>query len=222
MEVLILSKTHFGNNICVGGMVLSNNQYVRLLNPGGWYQRSDTSFNIGEVWEINFAASSNLKVPHTEDVIIYNQRFIRKIDNIRELIMTKDLEIWHGNVDNIFDGTLLWAQSGAGYLSATIKNYPKQSVGFWLSDKPLNFENDHYYYPVSNNFNKRKLKYKGIPSAINTIPANSLLRVSLAKWWKPQDSTIEERCYVQLSGWYDLNGQKYYNSHDEYIDDLPF
>ena len=28
MEVLILSKTHFGNNVCVGGMVLGTNQYV--------------------------------------------------------------------------------------------------------------------------------------------------------------------------------------------------
>lgn len=69
MEVLILSKTHFGNNVCVGGMVLSNNQYVRLLNPGGWYQFADTEFDIGDIWDIRFSASTSLKEPHNEDVI---------------------------------------------------------------------------------------------------------------------------------------------------------
>jgi hypothetical protein len=29
-----------------------------------------------------------------------------------------------------------------------------------------------------------------------------LVRVSLAGWWKPDDSDIEPRCYLQLSGWF--------------------
>lgn len=222
MEVIILSKTHFGNNVCVGGMVVNNNQYVRLLNPGGWYQFSDTPLNIGDIWDINFTTSSNLRAPHTEDVIIQSQRFVRRIESISQFILNKPLNIWQGNVNNIFDGKLNWASSGAGYLSSNINNYPNQSVGFWISDKPLNYENDHYFYPGNNSFTKRKLKYKGIPSAIKVIPAQTLLRVSLAKWWKPQDSNIEDRCYVQLSGWYDLKGETYNFSPDEPFDDLPF
>ncbi len=29
------------------------------------------------------------------------------------------------------------------------------------------------------------------------------MRLSLAKWWKPEDSNVEARCYLQLSGWYE-------------------
>jgi len=33
------------------------------------------------------------------------------------------------------------------------------------------------------------------------IPADTLLRVSLARWWD-NEGRHEERCYLQLSGWY--------------------
>ena len=35
------------------------------------------------------------------------------------------------------------------------------------------------------------------------IPKGKIIRLSLAKWWKPEDSDIELRCYLQLSGWYE-------------------
>jgi hypothetical protein len=219
MEVLILSKTHFGNNVCVGGMVLSNNQYVRLINPGGWYQFADTEFDIGDIWDIRFSASTTLKEPHNEDVIIHSQIYLRTIDNITQFIQGRGLPIWRGSANNIFEGKIRWANSGAGFLSANFPNYPDHSVGFWLSDKPLLYENEHYFYPTGNAFSKRKLKYKGIPTPVSIIPVNTLLRLSLAKWWKPADSDVEERCYVQLSGWYDYED----NSHvNETFDDLPF
>lgn len=202
MEVLILSKTEFGKNVCVGGVVLNTNQYVRLLNPGGWYQYADTDLNIGDVWNINFSPSSILKEPHNEDVIIQSKTYVRTIENITDFVLNSNMPIWRGHINNIFESKLQWAKSGAGYLSANIQNYPNHSVGFWISDESLHFENDHYFYPTGNPLIKRKLKYKGLPIAINSIPANTLMRVSLAKWWKPEDSDIENRCYLQLSGWY--------------------
>lgn len=219
MEVLILSKTHFGNNVCVGGMVLNNNQYVRLLNPGGWYQFADTELDIGDIWNISFTPSNPLIEPHNEDVIINSKSYVRTIDNITNFIQGRGLLIWRGSINNIFEGTLRWASSGAGFLSRNVPNYPSHSIGFWLSDKPLSYENEHYFYPTGNDFIRRKLKYKGIPAPIDTIPANTLLRVSLAKWWKPADSDIEERCYLQLSGWYDYEEA---NNVIEPLDDLPF
>jgi hypothetical protein len=33
------------------------------------------------------------------------------------------------------------------------------------------------------------------------LEANTLLRLSLARWWQ-QAPELEERCYLQLSGWY--------------------
>jgi hypothetical protein len=57
---------------------------------------------------------------------------------------------------------------------------------------PLNYEEEHYFYPTGNFFSKRALKYKGIPDTGSLIPPNTLLRVSLPKWWKPEDSNVEE------------------------------
>jgi hypothetical protein len=203
MEVLILSKTEFGNNVCVGGVVISTNQYVRLLNPGGWYQHADTDFDIGDIWNISFISNSELKEPHNEDVIIHSKSYVRKIDNLTDFVLKSKMPIWKGHIDNIFENKLNWAKSGAGYLSANHHNYPTHSVGFWISDKSLYFENDHYIYPTGNISSNRKLKYKGLSTSINPIPANTLIRVSLAKWWKPENSDVENRCYAQLSGWYD-------------------
>jgi hypothetical protein len=203
MEVLILSKTHFGNNVCVGGMVLRNNQYVRLLNPGGWYQYADTDFNIGDVWNITFTTSTSINEPHNEDVIIHSKTYVRKVNNITKYILDQNVTIWRGPINNIFEGKIRWAHSGAGFLSVNFPDYPAHSIGFWLSDKPLSYNDDHYFYPIGGILLRRKLKYKGLPDPIPTIPAHTLLRVSLAKWWKPTDSDLEERCYLQLSGWYD-------------------
>ncbi|MFT3825125.1 MAG: hypothetical protein QM731_14475 [Chitinophagaceae bacterium] len=202
MDVLILSKTHFGNNVCVGGMVLRNNQYVRLLNPGGWYQYADTEFNIGDIWDINFTISTSISEPHNEDVIINSKTYVSRVNNITQYILDQDVTIWRGSINNIFEGKIQWANSGAGFLSANFPDYPAHSIGFWLSDKPLSYNDDHYFYPTSI-LSRKKLKYKGLPDPIPAIPANTLLRVSLAKWWKPANSELEERCYLQLSGWYD-------------------
>ena len=71
MEVLILSKTKYGNTqVCVGGICTINKQFIRLLNPGGYYQPADTQFNIGDIWDITFTVNSNREEPHNEDVTI--------------------------------------------------------------------------------------------------------------------------------------------------------
>ena len=205
MEGLILSKTRFGNSgnsVCVGGIALQNNQHVRLLNPGARYQFADTKFNIGDIWDIRFTSSAAIKEPHNEDVIIQSQNYLRTINNLREFILNIGIKIWRGSIDNIFEGKLRWANSGSCFLSVNFPDYPIHSVGFWLSDKLLSYKHDHYFYPTGNFFIKRKLKYKGIPEPVPIIKENTLIRVSLAKWWKPADSHDEARCYLQLSGWY--------------------
>jgi hypothetical protein len=47
------------------------------------------------------------------------------------------------------------------------------------------------------------ITYVGFEPAIELITHGSLVRVSLARWWRPDDDS-EERCYLQLSGWYDV------------------
>src|ERR1700759_5122905 len=107
MEVLILSKTHFGNSVCVGGVVLKTKQYVRLLNPGGWYQYADTKFKIGDIWDIEYKVSDNIVDPHNEDVIIRSQKYVRSITDITQYILNSALPIWRGPVTEIFDSKLI-------------------------------------------------------------------------------------------------------------------
>jgi hypothetical protein len=46
--------------------------------------------------------------------------------------------------------------------------------------------------------------FVGFDEPVDVIPAASLIRLSLARWWKhPEaDEDFELRCYLQLSGWY--------------------
>jgi len=47
------------------------------------------------------------------------------------------------------------------------------------------------------------VRYVGIIEPIKIIPKGTLIRFSLARWWK-KDESSEEVCYLQLSGWYDI------------------
>lgn len=202
MEVLILSKTKYGNTqVCVGGMCVSNKEFIRLLNQGGYYQPADTQFNIGDIWDITFTVNPNRKEPHNEDVTIHTYKFLRKIYPLETYIKNMGVPIWRNNISNIFEGKILWQRNGKGYFSENIKNYPSRSVGFWISDVDLRYSNGSYIYE-SNGVSKQ-IVYKGNQTALQIIPGGRLIRLSLAKWWKPEDSDIEARCYLQLSGWYE-------------------
>lgn len=202
MEVLILSKTQYGaTKVCVGGICLNNKQFIRLLNEGGYYQPADTQFNIGDIWDIAFTINSNRIEPHNEDVTIHTYNFIRKIYPLETYIKNMGVTIWQSNIVNIFEGKILWQRNGKGYFSKNINNYPSHSVGFWISDVDLNYSNGFYIY--ENNGITSQIVYKGNQTILQVIPKGRLIRLSLAKWWKPTDSDIEERCYLQLSGWYE-------------------
>ena len=202
MEVLILSKTQYGaTKVCVGGICLNNKQFIRLLNQGGYYQPADTHFNIGDIWDITFTINPNRIEPHNEDVTIHNYKFIRKIYPLETYIKNMGVPIWQNNIVNIFEGKILWQRNGKGYFSKKINNYPSHSVGFWVSDVDLHYSNGFYIY--ENNGITSQIVYKGNQTILQIIPKGRLIRLSLAKWWKPTDSDIEERCYLQLSGWYE-------------------
>jgi hypothetical protein len=206
MEVLILSKTKYGNTqVCVGGICLTTKQFVRLLNQGGFYQPADTKFNIGDIWDISYSTATSKREPHNEDVTINNYSFIRKIYPIETYIKNMGVSIWKNNISNIFEGKILWQGNGKGYFSENIRNYPSHSVGFWISDVDLKHQKvgNQDFYIYQNNGVFRQIVYKGNQSVLTVIPKGRLIRLSLAKWWKPEDSDIEARCYLQLSGWYE-------------------
>ena len=77
---------------------------------------------------------------------------------------------------------------------------PDRATGFWLPSEPLHIETNERdkkgYYDSLN----RHLPYVGTAEEVEVIEAGTLVRVSLARWWKPADAdpTFEERCYVSF------------------------
>ena len=200
MKVLILSKTHVGSSACVGGVVLETNEFVRLMNGPNQYQEGNTPLNIGQVWDIDYEARPD-REPHIEDVHMKSKKYLHDFKNFQGYILG-NLPIWEGKPEILFDGKLNWTGKGSGYLGNP-ENLPLNSVGFWISDRDLVLEDDRYYiYKRKRVWRNRKFSYVGFPNRIAAIPAGTLIRVSLAKWWKPDDINIEHRCYLQISGWY--------------------
>jgi len=140
-----------------------------------------------------------------EDVLVTGQKPKGNIEiKIKDFIEARGIPIWKGSPDQLFDKLLKWTPNGSGYISNS-NGLPKNSVGFWICDKSLSrvsaFGKIRYEYPDANN--NRGMVYKGVDKHIKVIPAGTLLRVSLAKWMSFAGDD-EPKCWLQLSGWYDL------------------
>ena len=224
MEVLIVSKTHMSHNACVGGLVLSNNRYVRLLNNGNYNQPTDTDFEVGDIWDLTFTNRAILQPPHIEDVIISAKSFLRRVDNMPNFIRQRNIIDWNGHINNLFGRLLQWTNSGSGYIPYG-GQMPNKSVGFWIADHDLirvTFDSKtRFRYPNGNNY--RNISYVGYQDTIATIPAGTILRVSLSRIFPPENSeiTAPRGYYLQLSGWY-INGQQNNRPVPPIADDLPF
>ena len=202
MKILIVSKTHMSNASCVGALTSDSYQNIRLLQPGGRNLPEINEYEVGSVWDIQFHHRSDVTPPHVEDVIVQQQQsqYLGRVHNIKETLLEK-VEIWKGSYKEFFDGSVRFTQNGSGYICERIGT-PSQSVGFWIPNKSLKrlTDGEKVRYQVSGE--NVKIPYVGYAESLDVLPAGSLLRVSLARWWKPDDVDMEVRCYLQLSGWY--------------------
>jgi hypothetical protein len=220
MDVIIVSKTHMSSATCVGG-VLANGRFVRLLNSDGYNQDSDTDIEVADVYTITFSERTEKTPPHVEDILVHSMEHkftFSSIDKMVEYLTEKlKVKIWKGSTEVLFDGNIQWTNGGSGYISES-GEIPDNSVGFWIPDSDLSRkdynEKVRYSYPIR----WRNISYVGFQNPVDKIPAGTLVRVSLARWWSPSED--EERCYLQLSGWYGLPEPTTEDNDGE--DDLPF
>lgn len=217
------------NAACVGALA-TNGKFVRLLDVNGFNQPIDTDFKVRQVWSIEYNEKHNPKPPHVEDVLITSETFegtLKSEFTMLQMVQRFNAPIWRGSPDVLFDGLLNWTNNGSGYINEE-GGIPRNSVGFWISNQPLKrhilkgenddgseWESIRYNYPSRNGW--RNLPYVGFESSIEIIPAGTLIRISLARWWNRKGQT-EDRCSLQLSGWFDITQEN--QSDDE--DDLPF
>lgn len=203
MEVLIVAKTHMRNAACVGALELSTKKNLRLLINNGDNQPADTDFEVGQVWDIEYSVRTNLVAPHNEDVIVSKKKFLRTQNNLNSFLID-NATVWSGDTKKIFEGKVHFTMGKSGFVTSKA-GVPSRSVGFWLPDQNLELtileDGKHYFYFGEYN-QVDAFPYVGYAKAIDQIKKGTLVRVSLARWWKPSAAIEEKRCYCQLSGWY--------------------
>lgn len=203
MKTLIVAKTHMQTSVCVGALALENNRNLRLLHSTHVNQPADTPFCVGDIWDIKIRSSSQIEPPHTEDVVVTDQQFVSKQNDLKKFLEAR-VRLFRGGPEELFDELANFSKSGSAYISQK-SGVPNYSTCFWLPDRALVEERDPrgVYYLCNRPGGSFRVKYVGVEKSIEIIPRDSLVRMSLSRWWKPDDnSQPEQRCYLQLSGWY--------------------
>ncbi len=204
MKVLIVAKTRMGSGACIGA-ITEDGKSVRLMPYGADpHDGANREYEVGDVWEISAASASQLAPPHTEDIVVYEKSRLRDandlIGSIERLMPPKS-----GSPFSLYEGLLQATDNGALYVTEK-SGMPPYSTTFWRPDQPLERDTDgkrvHYRYPIENG--DCTFTYVGFETRpLEVIPKGALLRISLARPWRPQDSPREElRCHAQISGWF--------------------
>ena len=211
-QVIIVSKTRMADGfVCVGGVDVDNRRSVRLLDARGRHETAETCpYTIWDIWDIDYYPNQRRPNPHTEDVNVTRRMKMDRVDapnmsvnRFAELMLNSNIPIFHGSLFSVFDGKLRRTDKDKLYISK--EDVPTYSTCFWINDKRLlSYKNDRgrwqYRYTDMSNRYGYTISYVGSAEPLDTIEPGSLVRLSLAHWWKPNDSDDEERCYLQLSG----------------------
>lgn len=200
MKVLIVGRTKMsGTSRCIGG-ILEDNTSVRLMKPGGQWDTS-SQLDIGDIWNIDYKRPASIVAPHTEDILVTGAKYVGNQDGLRAHILSL-VTPWTGGIDQVFNGNLGYTNSDNGFMSVS-RGVTDYSTWFWIPDRDLTLRDDGKHYDYPGDYSSKGMSYVGEPDALSVIPAGTLVRLSLARWWKPHDvEDLEERCYLQLSGWF--------------------
>ena len=203
MKVLIVAKTRMGSGACIGA-ITEEGESVRLIpfneDP---HDGANREYEVGDVWEISAKPATSLVPPHNENIIVYKKQHLlttKELEGAIELLMPPTI----GDPTVLYEGLLQLTGSGALYI-AKQSGVPPYSTTFWRPDQSLMRDTAgkrvRYRYPTENG--DYTLTFVGFQEPLEVIPAGTLLRVSLAHWWRPEDTPdAEECCYAQLSGWF--------------------
>lgn len=220
MKVVIVAKTRMGSGACVGALTFDGRSLRLEAHDKEFNDRFNQEYNVGEVWELTrYRRPEKIIPPHVETIIVQEKRRLPPLNGLIGFI-EKQMPPAEGGVDALFDGLTEATPAGALFI-AERNGLPACSTMFWRPDRPLTRDSDgkriRYRYPTANG--GCTLTFVGYQEPIAEIPAGTLLRVSMSKWWRPDDRPeAEPRCYLQLSGWYDATAV---SDEGELIADQP-
>ena len=206
MRVLIVAKTRMGKGACIGA-ITEKGESVRLVpfnaDP---HDGANREYEVGDIWEITGELETSLIPPHNENFVVHKKSRLHTTENTKDLVSAIELlmppKTGHPRV--LYEGLLKTTGSGSLYVPAG-DDVPPYSTTFWRTDQPLTRDTEakriRYHYPTENG--GCTLTFVGFQEPLATIPAGTLLRVSLAHRWRPKDQpNVEERHYAQISGWF--------------------
>ncbi len=208
MRVLIVAKTRMGSGACIGA-ITETGESVRLvpLNADP-HDGANREYEVGDIWEITAepVPETSLIPPHNENFVVHEKSRLHETKNMRELVSAIELlmppKIGHPRV--LYEGLLQNTEKGRLHITKQ-SGIPSYSTTFWRTDQPLSLDIERqrprYRYPTENG--GCTFTFGGFQEPLEIIPADTLLRVSLAHWWRPDDELeVDKRCYAQISGWF--------------------
>ena len=201
MRVLVVARTRmYGDRVCVGGIEMDTGRSLRLMGSDGRNLSEEHPVRPGEVWELVYEEPRRgIKAPHVEDVIVSRGHKERDANELKTEILSLWTP-WECPLDEIFDGTLDTTESGTAFVPES-GPVPNASTGFWLAQRSASFDAEYHRYRFGSAGRIRSAKYVGMEEAAQLIRPGSVVRFSLARWWK-FDPDEEERCFLQLSAVY--------------------
>ena len=206
MRVLIVAKTRMGSGACIGA-ITEKGESVRLISFNeDPHDGANREYEVGDIWEITGEPETSLIPPHNENFVVHKKSRIHRTKDPKDLVSAIELLMppKTGHPRTLYEGLLQNSESGRLHISKQ-NGIPSYSTTFWRTDQPLTRDTDgrkvRYRYPTENG--GCTLTFAGFQEPPETLPTGTLLRVSLAHWWKPEDiPEIGERCYAQISGWF--------------------
>lgn len=188
--------------VCIGGLAADRSN-IRLTEQEGMpFLPATTLCEIGQVWDLAYTPCNDIPPPHVEDVLVTSNSFLYSRSDLPSFLPAL-IQPWSGGINSLFDGKISGpTSSGSGYVQDDL---PHRSVGFWIPDRNLQLESEDSPYSYGRRSYYRyepfRLPYVGDAAPAEGIPAGTLVRVSLSRWFKPPGASLE-RCYLQISGSY--------------------
>ena len=217
MKVVIVAKTRMGSGACIGGLTFDGRSVRLVAQDAESNEHFNMEYEVGDVWEVQWRPDEAIIPPHVENVIVTGKRRLPTIDDVATFA-EEQMPPQEGGVEVLYEGLTRATKAGALYV-AEESGVPSFSTMFWRPERPLQRETNgkriRYRYPTEDG--GRTLTFVGFQEPVEEIPAGTLLRVSLAHWWRPEEARppfqeararTEFRCYVQLSGWFLPSGHR--------------
>ena len=206
MRVLIVAKTRMGSGACIGA-ITETGESVRLVpfnaDP---HDGANREYEVGDIWEITGEPETASIPPHNENFVVHKKSRLHTTENMKDLVSAIELlmppKTGHPRV--LYEGLLQNTARGRLHI-AKRSGIPPYSTIFWRTDQPLTRDTEgrkvRYRYPTENG--GCTFTFAGFQEPPEILPTGTLLRVSLAHWWKPENTPeVGERCYAQISGWF--------------------